>query len=95
MQKFNSRVDKAYAHALNLDRMTQESFVKMTPKDMNNNTQPCSGREYGNPEDGLKSQGRILNFLKRHGRKINVPNTKPQETSPSFRCRVKKFFGFR
>nr|XP_034312859.1 uncharacterized protein LOC105344812 [Crassostrea gigas] len=38
-------------------------------------------REYGNPEDGLKSQGRILNFLRRHGRKINESenNTKKDE----------------
>uniref|UniRef100_A0A8W8L419 Uncharacterized protein n=1 Tax=Magallana gigas TaxID=29159 RepID=A0A8W8L419_MAGGI len=59
LQKFNSRVDRAYADALNLDRMTQESFTKMIPKDMNNNTPSCSGRESGDPVDGLKSQGRI------------------------------------
>uniref|UniRef100_A0A8W8L3K0 Uncharacterized protein n=1 Tax=Magallana gigas TaxID=29159 RepID=A0A8W8L3K0_MAGGI len=69
VQKFNSRVDRACARALNLDRMTREYFTKMIPKDMNNNTPSCSGRESGNPEDGL-SQGRILEFLKRPGRKI-------------------------
>eukprot|EP00105_Crassostrea_gigas_P037425 XP_019921573.1 PREDICTED: uncharacterized protein LOC109618394 [Crassostrea gigas] len=94
VQKFNSRVDRAYARALNLDRMTRESFTKMIPKDMNNNRPSCSGRESGNPEDGLKSQGRILKFLKRPGRKIRVPNTKPEEKYPSFWWRVKTFFGF-
>lgn len=39
----NVFTQRACAHALNLDRMTQESFLKMTPKDMNNNTPPCSG----------------------------------------------------
>ncbi|XP_052721045.1 uncharacterized protein LOC128192432 [Crassostrea angulata] len=95
VQKFNSRVDRACARALNLDRMTREYFTKMIPKDMNNNTPSCSGRESGNPEDGLvHSQGRILEFLKRPGRKIRVPNRKQEEKSPSFWCRVKQFFGF-
>uniref|UniRef100_K1QE78 Uncharacterized protein n=1 Tax=Magallana gigas TaxID=29159 RepID=K1QE78_MAGGI len=34
---------RAYALALNLDRMTRESFTKMTPKDMKNNRPSCSG----------------------------------------------------
>lgn len=76
VQKFNSRVDRAYARALNLDRMTQESFTKMIPKDMNNNTPSCSGKESGDPVDGL------------------VPKKKTEQTSPNFRYRVKKFFGF-
>uniref|UniRef100_A0A8W8L273 Uncharacterized protein n=1 Tax=Magallana gigas TaxID=29159 RepID=A0A8W8L273_MAGGI len=69
VQKFNNSIDRAYALALNLDRMTRESFTKMIPKDMKNNRPSCSGRESGNPEDGL-SQRRILEFLKRPGRKI-------------------------
>ncbi|XP_065932287.1 uncharacterized protein [Magallana gigas] len=68
--KATTKEIRAYANALKLDRMTQDSFTKMYPKDMNNNTPSCSVRESGDPVDRLKSQGRILGFLKRHGKNI-------------------------